>query len=207
MASSVSCTLFVFMLLLPGGNAAAEAEQARSERHDVQVSVERLDKFFQIDAAVMLPIRPCEAYALLTDYANLPNYIPGIVEIGIERLSDTAVKIRQVGKTNVLFFNIRVEMLLEMQEMPNRLITFKLIEGDLDSYSGEWRLQELPEGTEVIFSAELIFDRFMPTFLGQSILEDEVLQRIEAVVKEAEARKGRAYSNCDVQKTGKDSNQ
>lgn len=206
MASSLSCTIFVFMLLLSGGNAAAETEQAGPERHDIQVSVERLDKYFQIDAAVMLPIRPCEAYALLTDYANLPNYIPGIVEIGIERLSDTSVKIRQVGKARVWFFNIRMEMLLEMQETPNRLITFRLIEGDLDSYSGEWRLQEVPEGTEVTFSAALIFDRFMPTFLGQSILEDEVLQRIKAVVKEAAARKGRAYSNCDVRKIGTDSN-
>ena len=196
MSSSASCSYYSLMLLLLCSSAAAEGKREEPVRREVVVSVERRDSDFQVDASVMLPVRPCEAYALLTDYASLPDYIPGMVEIGVERLSGTTVKIRQVGKARIWFFSIRVELLLEMEETPNRLIVFKLIEGDLEAYSGEWRLQEAPEGTRLTFSAALIFDQYVPAFLGRSILEDEVSQRFDAVVKEAEARKGRVYPGC-----------
>jgi ribosome-associated toxin RatA of RatAB toxin-antitoxin module len=166
----------------------------------VAVSVERLGDYFRVEASVILPVPPCQAFALLTDYASLPDFIPGMREVSIERLSKSRVKVRQRAETEVLFFSIEMKLLLEMEEIPDRLILFKLIEGNMDTYSGVWSLLKVPEGTRLHYSASLKFDRYIPTFPGREILAGEAETRFEAVVREAVARKSRAFPNCTVAK-------
>jgi len=197
-------SLIMFILIFCQAGAQENTDVIKMlavhEKFHPVVSVERRDAYFNIYAMVLLPVPPCQAYALLTDYASLPGYIPGMLKVSFERLSDSMVKIRQVGEAKLLLFSVKVELLLEMEEIPNQRILFKLIEGDLEAYSGEWRLQEVSEGTKLFYSAALIFDQYVPTFWGRSMLEDEVSKRFEAVVKEAKARKSRVYPQCVVKR-------
>lgn len=188
---------FLLLLLLPCGQAGAgitAGQQAPT------VSVERQGDYFKVDVSVILPVPRCQAYALLTDYASLPAFIPGMQEVSFTRLGKSKVRIRQVGETELFFFNIRMELLLEMDEIPDRLILFKLIDGNMEAYSGVWNLQEVPDGTSLRYSAKLKFERYIPTFPGKALLAEEARKRFEAVVKEAVARKSRAHPECAVAK-------
>jgi len=196
MAKTIARCFYLLLLLC----SQAGAQQKPDAQPGPVVSVERQDGTFKVDASVLLPVPPCQAYALLTDYNSLPDYIPGMLEVSFVRLSDTVVKVSQVAEAKILFFSIEVKTVLEMEEIPNQRILFKLLEGDLKAYSGEWSLQEVPEGTKLTFNASLIFDRYIPTFLGRSILEDETAKRFAAVAIEAAARKNRTYPNCDAPK-------
>jgi ribosome-associated toxin RatA of RatAB toxin-antitoxin module len=187
--------LFLFCCQAEAGEAIAAPE-----KQAVAVSVERLGEYFKVDASVILPVPRCQAFALLTDYASLPDFIPGMIKISFERLSKSKVKVRQLAVTEVLFFSIEMDLLLEMEEIPDRLILFKLIEGNMDAYSGVWSLLEVPEGTRLRYSASLKFDRYIPTFPGRAMLADEAEKRFEAVVREAVARKSRMHPNCTVAK-------
>jgi hypothetical protein len=184
------------LLLLPCWQAAAGA----AGKHAPVVSVERQGDYFRVDVSVILPVPRCQAYALLTDYASLPDFIPGMLEVSFTRLGKSKVKIRQVGETELWFFDIRMELLLEMEEFPDSRILFKLVEGDMEAYSGVWNLLDAPEGTSLRYSATLKFDRYIPTFPGRALLADEAQKRFEAVVKEAVARKSRVHPNCTVAK-------
>jgi ribosome-associated toxin RatA of RatAB toxin-antitoxin module len=128
----------------------------------------------------------------------LPRYIPGMLDITVERLSDSKVKIHQTGEMQILFFSIQVAMWLEMEETPNRRISFNLIEGDLQAYSGEWNLTEDGAGTTLSYHASLMFKQYLPAFLGKPILERELRTRFEAIVKEAQARKSGLYPVCET---------
>jgi len=160
------------------------------------VSVTRQDSLFQVNASITLPVKPCVAYSLLTDYASLPGYIPGMLEIHAERISNNLVKVRQVGEAEVLFFHVKMVSLLEMTEIPNRQIIFKQTEGDLESYSGEWNLLETSDGTKLTYDASLAFKGFVPYFLARTVLEREVEKRFEAIAKEVQSRKNKNLPDC-----------
>ena len=183
---------FYLLILLALCSLTARAQ----DQQKPFVGVQRMDTHFQVSASITMPVTPCDAYRLLTDYASLPYYIPGILEIQTERISNSTIKVRQVGEVEVLFFHIKMMSLLEMEEIPDQRIVFKQIEGDLESYSGEWNLQDTPEGTKLDYNASLVFKHFMPFFLAKTVLEKEVGKRFEAIYKEALSRNSKSFLGC-----------
>jgi len=77
----------VILLLLSSLPVAAQANVKPV------VSVEREDSIFKVHASIVLPVTPCIAYRLLTDYKSLPGYIPGMLQIRDKRISPTRVDI------------------------------------------------------------------------------------------------------------------
>jgi ribosome-associated toxin RatA of RatAB toxin-antitoxin module len=185
------CRLYLIILL----SLCCLSAYAQEQQKPV-VSVARQDSHFQVSASIVMPVTPCVAYALLTDYASLPDYIPGVLEIHAERISQSTIKVHQVGEVEVLFFHIKMETSLEMEEIPNQRIIFKQTEGDLESYSGDWNLLETSEGTLLVFKASLVFKHFMPFFLARPVFEKEIGKRFEAIAKEALSRKSKSLSAC-----------
>lgn len=162
------------------------------------VSVEHVDPLFKVQASIILPLTPCNAYRLLTDYKSLPSYIPGMLQVRDKRISPTRVDIWQEGEVEVLFFRVRLVSSLEMEETPNRRIVFTQTGGDLESYSGEWNLLNTGEGTEVSYNATITLkpEQFIPAFLAKSVLENEVRLRFEALARESSKRKNEVVPEC-----------
>lgn len=162
------------------------------------VSVERVDSLFRVHASVVLPLTPCDAYRLLTDYRSLPDYIPGMLQIRYIRISDNRVKVWQEGEVEVLFFQVKLASSLVMEEIPRQRIAFEQTEGDLESYSGEWRLLKTGEGTRVSYDAAITLkpDFYIPGFLARSVLEKEVGKRFEALAKEASKWGNKVVPEC-----------
>lgn len=173
---------------------------ANAQETTANISVTQQDAIFSVNASIVLPVTSCEAFSLLTDYDSLPNYVPGILETHYERTATNVVKVWQTGEVGVLFFHIKMETLLEMEEIPNQQILFRQIDGDLESYGGEWNFMEVPEGTRVVYMSALTLKHYIPAFMATSILENEISQRFDAIFKEAIARKGKTPSSCMAEK-------
>jgi ribosome-associated toxin RatA of RatAB toxin-antitoxin module len=171
-----------------------------SEMPGVTANVEHQDSKIKVTASVILPVQPCGAFRLMTDYDSLPKYIPGILETRHEYIKDDMVKVWQTGDVKIWFFRFKMKSLLEMHEVPDQKISFRQLEGDLDSYSGEWELQEDTQGTRVLYMAELTFRHFMPIFLARMVLEDEIKKRFAAIAREADARKNMGLMDCSPEK-------
>ena len=176
---------------------AAQADEIPA----IAAKVEHQDALIKVTASMTLPVQPCEAFRLLTDYDTLPQYVPGVLETHHEYVASGVAKVWQTGDVRVWFFHIKMKSLLEIHEMPDREISFKQIEGDLKSYSGTWNLLEDAQGTAVLYKAELAFKKFTPVFMARMILEDEIKKRFAAIAKEATARKAKGLLDC-VTKTG-----
>lgn len=191
-ASAASRLCLMISLLLSSLPVSAQA--------DVKpvVNVEREASFFKVYASIVLPVTPCVAYRLLTDYKSLPGYIPGMLQIRSKRISDNRVNVWQEGEVEVLFFRVKLVSSLEMEEIPDRRIIFKQSEGDLESYSGEWNLLKTQEGTKVSYNAAITLkpDYFIPVFLAKKVLENEVGKRFEAIAKESSKRENKIVPEC-----------
>jgi len=181
-----------FLLLLSSLMGCAQADVMPV------VSVERENTHFKVHASIVLPVTPCNAYRLLTDYKSLPSYIPGMLQIRYKRISPTRVDIWQQGEVEVLFFRVRLVSSLEMEETPERRIIFNQTGGDLESYNGEWSLLKTREGTKVSYNAAITLKPgyFIPAFLAKSVLENEVGKRFKAIAKESAKRKNTVVPEC-----------
>lgn len=188
-ASRFSLMIFLLLSSLP---VAAQANEKPF------VSVEHVDPLFNVHSSIILPLTPCHAYRLLTDYKSLPSYIPGMLKVRHKRISPTRVDIWQEGEVEVLFFRVRLVSSLEMEETPERRIVFKQTEGDLASYSGEWNISKVREGAEVSYDAVITLkpEQLIPAFLAKSVLENEVRMRFEALAMESSKRKNKSVPEC-----------
>ena len=188
-ASRLFPIIFLLALSLP------DAAQA-----DVKpvVSVVQEDSLFKVYASIVLPLTPCNAYRLLTDYKSLPNYIPGMLQIRDKRISPTRVDVWQQGEVEVLFFRVKLVSSLEMEEIPDQRIIFKQTDGDLESYSGEWNILKTNEGTKVSYNAAVTLkpEQLIPAFVAKSVLEKEVEKRFEALAKESAKRGNQLVPEC-----------
>jgi carbon monoxide dehydrogenase subunit G len=192
MNASVGRLCLMILLLLPGPRVSAQSNATPV------VSVEYEDPIFRVHASVVLPLTSCNAYNLLTDYGSLTSYIPGMLQVRHKRISPTRVDIWQEGEVEVLFFSVRLVSLLEMEETPNQRIAFRQTGGDMASYSGEWNLVQMREGTEVSYDATVTLkpEQLIPAFLARSVLEEEVRVRFEALATESSKRKNKVVPVC-----------
>lgn len=191
-ASAAGCLNLMFFLLLSSAQVSAQA--------DVKpvVSVQQENRLFKVYASIVLPVPPCNAYQLLTDYKSLPGYVPGMLQIRDKRISPTRVNVWQEGEVEVLFFRVRIVSFLELEETPGQRIVFRQTGGDLESYSGEWSLLKTREGTTVNYNAAITLkpEQFIPAVLAKSVLENEVRKRFEALAKESARRKNKVVPEC-----------
>ncbi len=146
-----------------------------------------------VESSVFLPIEPCQAYSMLSDYAALPEFIPGLKESRPVRLSPTEASVVQIGEVQVFIFTVRMESKLDMRETPGKRITFRQVSGDFASYGGEWDFLGVQGGTRVSYRARMTFKPYVPLTLARSVLDEDVLKKFEAIEKEA-ARKGGSLS-------------
>lgn len=193
MNASLARRLSQMMLMLVANLPASAQADAKPA-----VSVDHADSRFNVLASIVLPLAPCNAYRLLTDYQELPRYIPGLLQLREKRLSPTRVEVWQEGVVQVLFFRVRLVSSLEMEETPERRVVFNQVSGDLQSYSGEWNLMKARDGTTVSYEATITLKpvQFAPAFLVKSVLEKEVTERFEALAGEALKRANKAMPEC-----------
>jgi len=160
------------------------------------VSVRVAGSGVEVSSSVVLPVQPCAAYAMLTDYASLPEFIPGLLSIQYRRIAEHRVNVMQVGQVQVFIFHVRMQSLLEMQEVPDRRILFRQISGDFVAYDGEWDFSTDAAGTRVDYRATMSFKPYVPLLLARSILEHDVKEKFAAIGREATDRKKRGLLHC-----------
>jgi carbon monoxide dehydrogenase subunit G len=90
------------------------------------------------------------AWAVLTDYDHIGEYVRSIRASRMERQADGRSLLRQETVATALFMRRRVDVLLALQESPRARIAFHdELKEDFDSYAGEWRITPGSAGTRV----------------------------------------------------------
>jgi ribosome-associated toxin RatA of RatAB toxin-antitoxin module len=122
---------------------------------------------------------PERAYAILTDHAQLPEFMPNL----------DACKVRKHGPAwaEVEMKNAKGTMVLRRVFDPPRSIRWTLVEGKmLKRVDGSWRLDRVDGGTLLTYDSEVETTVPVPAFVIQFVQQDSlndlvsnVRQRIE----------------------------
>jgi hypothetical protein len=147
---------------------------------------------YHVTAAFATPEPIAVAHAVLTDYEQIPRFMPDVRRSRILERGTGRALVEQEAVARVLFFSKQVHLLLDVHEAPAH-IRFRDRSGQsFVRYEGQWTLRD-QDGHALIgyqLMAEPGFD--VPEFILTRLLKRDAGRMIERLRAEIAARGGRA---------------
>ena len=182
--------MFPLFVILFG--AAASHVLVAATEPEAAVTVREERGVYSVAARFEVPQSPLVAFAVLTDYEQIPRFMPGVVSSSVwERSRDRAL-VEQEAVSRMMMFSKRIHLLLEVHESGEN-IHFRDVAGrSFSSYEGAWRLTR--ENGRTIVSYELRADPSfeVPEFLLKRLLKRDARTMIERLRGEMAARQHHA---------------
>jgi Polyketide cyclase / dehydrase and lipid transport len=150
--------------------------------YKIKVDVVQKGNVFHTQASFYLPLNVCQSYRYLTDYDTATN-IPGVVASTTTRINAHTARVERVLQERILYFPIKVRMVLEFTELPNQGTDFVQISGEAKSYKGAWRLEQEGSGTVFKYRTESEPDSFLPKAVIEYFIKNRLNSSFEAIAK------------------------
>lgn len=186
--------------LLLSGPASAEAErrpriekasvvnlvEQASERHDkeIEVKVQNDGERILVYATFVVPVRPQQAWAVLTDFENIPNFISGVQTSKVTGGAGNNLQVSQRAVTQFGFFTFSFDSIREINLSPFNKIQERMISGNMRKMEETTIL--LPEGnqTRIVYQADIIPGLWILRFAGQFFIENEAREQFQQIKNE-----------------------
>lgn len=134
-------------------------------------------------------------WAVLTDYNNLSEFLPNLVSSKIIESEGNTYLVEQVSEQRILLFKIESTLLTENILTENQRIDFKLVEGDLSQFEGNWTIEQISNSVEggtpkflLTQSIDVKPDRGTPQSLFYDIFEKALEKTLTALRDEVHRR-------------------
>jgi carbon monoxide dehydrogenase subunit G len=176
-----------FMALL----GAAAAAVANPEPPAPQVSVREERGTYVVTARFDIPQSAAAALAVLSDYEQIPKFMPEVQSSVVVDRSEGRTLVQQEAVSRFMMFSKKVHLLLEVTREPGTIRFVDRCGKSFVSYQGAWRA--VTEDGRTIVSYELSakpgFD--VPEFILKRLLKRDSAHMIERLRREIGARAAR----------------
>ena len=146
-----------------------------------QVTVREDRGVYTVAAQFEVPQPTAAALAVLSDYEQIPRFMPGVTTSIVRERAAGRVVVEQEAVSRLLMFSKRVHLLLEIREEGDTL-TFRDLAGrSFTCYEGAWRLSQRDGRTVISYDlrAEPSFE--VPGFLLTRLLKRDAGLMIEGL--------------------------
>ena len=155
---------------------------------DLSIDVDRNVRTFAVRAEATVVARVSTVWEVLTDYDNLPRFIPGLSVSAVQRRAGNRVLLEQKGEARFLVFSYPIEVRLEVLESPSDSITSRGVGGNLKRMSGRYDLASARGGVLLRYTGEFEPDFGLPPIIGTLAVRTMVEEQFAAIVAEIERR-------------------
>lgn len=159
---------------------------------DFSVDVDRSDASFRVVASATVAAPAAVVWEVLTDYANLPRFVPGLASSIVHLRAGGRVLLEQKGEARFFVFSYPIDVRLEIMESPRDWITSRGVGGNLRRMSGRYELQASGAGIVLRYNGVLEPDFDLPPLIGTLAVRTMVEEQFAAMVAEIERRAGLA---------------
>jgi hypothetical protein len=155
---------------------------------DVAVHVKRQSGAFNVEASAELEADIPTAWAVLTDYDHLAEFIPDMRSSRVLSRDGSRAEVEQKGEARLLFMAYPIDVLLAVTEYPHHRIVSRAVAGNFREMRGEYRLE--PDSGRVLlrYTGRMMPDFEVPPLLGALLLRRHVGRTFGALVREIERR-------------------
>jgi ribosome-associated toxin RatA of RatAB toxin-antitoxin module len=151
---------------------------------DVAVQVVRNGEAFDVEASAELEADPVQAWAALTDYDRLSEFIPGMNESRVVSRDGNNVIVDQSGEARLLFFTFPMRVRLAIVEQAFDRIDSRAIDGNFKELTGTYHIETLEARLLLRYSGSMTPDFAVPPLIGTLLVRNIVTQRFRAMVEE-----------------------
>jgi carbon monoxide dehydrogenase subunit G len=178
----IACVIAVF--------AAAFVAMPGYAADDLVVEAERRGEAVEVRARATIAAPVPLVWRVLTDYEDLPRFIPGIAKSIVRQRDGNRLLVEHTGEARFLFFSFPIEVTLEVTESPVEWVTSRAVGGNVRRMNARYDLSaDGASGTVVLRYYGLIEPDFaLPPLIGVAAMRRTVEEQFTAMVGEIERR-------------------
>lgn len=176
----IACVAGVLALATTPGRAA----------DDLVVEAQRRGEAVEVRARATIVAPVPLVWQVLTDYEQLPRFIPGIARSKVRLRQGNRLLVEHSGEARFLFFTFPIEVTLEVVESRPDWIASRAVGGNVRRMTGRYELSpDTAHGTVLLRYFGLIEPDFaVPPLVGAAALRSTVEDQFIAMVAEIERR-------------------
>ena len=167
---------------------AASVAPAAAAATGGPVSVRETDGEYVVVARFTVAEPAAVVRAVLTDYANIPRFMPDVRRSAVVERDGSRVRVEQEAVSKYMMFSKRIELLLDVEEGADVIRFSDLHKRSFDRYEGAWTIAPLGADTEVTYelTARPLFS--VPAFVLRKLLDRNAHAMIAGLKAEIGAR-------------------
>ena len=155
---------------------------------DVSVQTRHQDSAVIVEATAEFAGRMEDAWAVLTDYDHLAQFIPNMESSRVVERRPAGPIVEQKGVARLLLFRFPLEVRLAVLEFPPHRIVSQGGGGSFKFFRGVYDLRIVEGRTRLRYVCKMVPDFFVPPLLGTALLRHNVEESFGALADEIERR-------------------
>ncbi len=178
------CLITAAVLLFAPWHAA----RATAEQPPATVSVREANGVYSVSARFEIAQPPSVALAVLTDYEQIPRFMPDVETSVVRERRAAQVVVAQEAVARLMMFSKRLYLVLEIEERPDALVFTDRSGLSFVRYEGAWRLSQRDGRTSITYElvAEPSFE--VPGVVLKHLLRRDSGRMVERLQREIAAR-------------------
>lgn len=158
--------------------AALAGDSAAQANDDIRVSVTRKGDVVRARAEFAVPVAASQAFAVLTDYDHMRDFLPDVLESKVIERSPARLVVSQRARMKLGFLSIPFESVRQVDlEPPYRLVS-RALSGTVSKAQVTTTLQETQGRTVVSYDSEATLSSWMPAGLGASLISAHIREQL-----------------------------
>lgn len=171
------------LLATSGGGHATQADE------EIPVKVSRHDDIVTVHAQFSVPVSARQAYAVLTDYDRMAQFLPDLDESRILARTRDSLTVRQAGKVRFGWFNIPFEYVRRIELYPSVRLVSHVVSGSVTKGDVTTSLDESDGQTIVTYDSEATMGYWLPFGVGNTAIASHIQKNLESMRSEMIRRK------------------
>lgn len=129
----------------------------------------------QVVASITVKASSKDVWNVLTAYEALPEFVPNLANSIVLSREGKRVRLLQEGCKCLLYMVLHARVILDLWEQPEQEISFKQVEGDFNSFQGNWTLSQFgSQHTMLKYSVDT--KMWKDCILAESLVEEVIYE-------------------------------
>jgi carbon monoxide dehydrogenase subunit G len=151
---------------------------------NIAVRVRNDGEQITLDATFIAPVLPEQAWAVLTDFDNIPNFNRGVVFSKVTGRTGNRVWVSQKAVTKYGFLTFSYDSKREVELFPFSKIQERMTSGSMRKMEETTQLSPEGDQTRITYHAVLIPGNWIPPMVGNAFIKHEAREQFAELVTE-----------------------
>lgn len=153
------------------------APTSGSSNKEIEVKVRHDGGRIVIYVTFLVPVMPQQAWAVLTDFDNIPSFISGVQFSKVISRTGNNLYVSQRGITKYGFLSYTFDSVGEVNLSPFNKIHERMVSGSLHEMEETTTLLQESNQTRINYHADIVPGHWIPGFAGKFFIENDARER------------------------------